>query len=107
MENAQANYEAYNVGGGRAITMADFARLVAKVVGKAIAPEMPGQFRFGDTRHIFSDIAKLRALGWEPRVSLDEIVTEYVAWARAQPDMHDYYAEAEREMKTRGTLRET
>ena len=26
-----------------------------------------GEYRFGDTRHIFSDIGALRALGWEPR----------------------------------------
>ena len=35
------------------------------------APTNPGvvtgEFRFGDTRHIFSDICALRGLGWEPR----------------------------------------
>ena len=25
------------------------------------------EYRFGDTRHILSDISALRALGWEPR----------------------------------------
>jgi dTDP-L-rhamnose 4-epimerase len=106
MEDSRADYEVYNVGGGRAITVKEYAHLIARAMGKEIAPRVPGEFRFGDTRHIISDISKLRALGWEPQVPLERIVEEYIAWARAQPDVRDYYADAEREMKTRGTIRE-
>ncbi len=105
LQDPRADGQAFNVGSGHAITVIEYARLIARALGKPIAPEMPGQFRFGDTRHIVSDIAKLRALGWEPRVSFEEIVAEYVAWARAQPDVRDYYADAEREMLARGTIR--
>ncbi len=107
LEDARANYQSFNVGGGGATTVAEYARLIARRLDKDLAPEIPGQFRFGDTRHIISDISKLRALGWEPRVSLDAIVDEYIAWAREQPDVRDYYADAEREMLARGTLRTT
>lgn len=107
MQDPRADYHAFNIGGGRAITVVEFARLVARRMGVNIAPEMPGQFRFGDTRHIVSDISPLRALGWEPRVAFDEIIDEYIAWARSQPDVRDYYVDAEREMKARGTIRET
>jgi len=107
MEDARADFQVFNVGGGRAITVKEYAHLIARKLGKDIEPILPGQFRFGDTRHIVSDIGKLRALGWEPRVSLDEIVEGYIAWAREQPDLRDYYADAEREMKARGTIRET
>ncbi len=107
MEDDRANYQVLNVGGGRAITVRQYALLIADRLGKGIAPLFPGDFRFGDTRHIVSDISRLRSLGWEPRVSLDEIVDGYIAWAREQPDVRDYYIEAEREMKQRGTLRET
>ena len=105
MEDARANYQSFNVGGGRAVTVKDYARLIAQKLGKAIEPAIPGEFRFGDTRHIVSDISKLGALGWKPRVTLDEIVEEYIAWAREQPDLRDYYTDAEREMKARGTIR--
>jgi len=107
LEDARADYQVFNVGGGRAITVEEYARRIARQLGKAVEPVVPGEFRFGDTRHIISDIGKLRALGWEPQVSFDEIIAEYVAWARAQPDVADYYADAEREMKARGTIRET
>ena len=107
MEDARANYEVFNVGGGRAITVADLARLIARTMGKEIWPQIPGQFRFGDTRHILSDVSKLGALGWEPQVSIEESVEKYIAWAREQSDLKDYYADAEREMLAQGTLRET
>ncbi len=106
LEDSRANYQAYNIGGGRAVTVKDYARLIAAKLGKSIEPQFPGQFRFGDTRHIVSDIAKLRGLGWQPSVTLDEIVQEYIDWARAQPDVRDYYVDAEREMKAMGTIRE-
>ncbi len=107
LQDPRADYQVFNVGGGRAISVIEFARLVARRMGVNIAPEMPGQFRFGDTRHIVSDIGKLGALGWTPRVSFDEIIDEYIAWASAQPDVRDYYVDAEREMKKMGTIRET
>jgi dTDP-L-rhamnose 4-epimerase len=107
LQDPRADDQVFNVGGGRAISVVEYARLVARKIGKDIAPEIPGQFRFGDTRHIVSDIGKLRALGWEPRVALADIVDEYIAWASAQPDVRDYYVDAERDMLARGTIRET
>ena len=107
MEDARANYESFNIGGGRAITVEQYARLIASKLNKNLEPAMPGEFRFGDTRHIVSDISKLRNLGWSPQVSIDEIVEEYIAWASEQPDVRDYYADAEVEMKKTGTIRET
>ena len=62
-------------------------------------------YRFGDTRHVFSDVGKLKALGWQPRVELDEIVDGYTAWALTQPDFRDYSTQAEAQMAAMGTLR--
>ncbi len=105
MMDPRADFQVFNVGGGRAITVENYARLIARKLGKPIEPLIPSEFRFGDTRHIISDIGKLRALGWEPQVSLDAIVEEYIAWAQEQPDLRDYYSDAEREMKAMGTIR--
>ena len=107
MEDPRANYQVFNVGGGRAITVKEYAYAVARALGKTIEPQLPGEFRFGDTRHIISDIHKLSALGWSPQVALEEIVAGYLAWAQEQPDVRDYYADAEREMKAMGTIRST
>lgn len=107
MEDPRADYQVFNVGGGRALTVRQYAYLIAQKLGKDIQPSIPGQFRFGDTRHIISDISRLLALGWDPMVTIDEIVEEYIDWAKAQPDVRDYYVDAERQMKDMGTIRET
>ena len=105
LEDSRADYQAFNVSGGKATTVLEYAHLLARKLNKDIEVEVPGKFRFGDARHIISDIGKLRALGWEPITPLDQIVEEYIAWAQAQPDLRDYYAEAEEVMKRTGTVR--
>jgi dTDP-L-rhamnose 4-epimerase len=105
LEDSRANYQVFNVGGGKATTALEYAHLLARKLNKDIEVEVPGKFRFGDTRHIISDISKLRGLGWEPITPLDQIVEQYIAWAQAQPDLRDYYAEAEEVMKRVGIVR--
>jgi len=105
LEDDRTNYQVFNVGGSRATTVLEYAHLLAQKLGKDTQPVIPGEFRFGDTRHIISDIDKLRALGWEPVTPLEQIIEEYIEWARQQPDIEDYYTEAERAMKETGVIR--
>jgi hypothetical protein len=58
----------------------------------------------GDTRHVFSDISKLRALGWQPQVSQVEMVREYLAWAAGQPDIEDTFSPAQSRMQALGVV---
>lgn len=105
LTDPRGDYQSYNVGGRQAVTVLQYADLVARTVGPAIPPSVPGEFRFGDTRHVISDITKLTRLGWEPATPLERIVELYVEWTRHQPNVQDYYAQAERQMKATGTLR--
>jgi len=107
MQDARADYQVFNVGGERAITVKEYAHLISRAMGKDIEPSTPGEFRFGDTRHIVSDIGKLGALGWEPQVPFEKIIEEYIAWAREQSDVRDYYEDAEKQMLAMGTIRKT
>jgi len=104
-EDARADYQSFNVGGGRAITVLDFARLVVARSGSGAPPQVTGEYRFGDTRHIVSDISKLRALGWEPQGSFEKNIAEYLAWAQSQPDFRNYADEARTHMQKVGTVR--
>ncbi len=81
--------------------------MVAWSVGRDIRPEVPGQYRFGDTRHAFSDTAALQALGWRTSKTPQEVVDEYVAWAANHPDLTDSYSAAEKVMPKTDTVRET
>ena len=107
LEDARADYQVFNVGGDRQISVLDYAYLVARRAGVSIEPKVPGVYRFGDTRHVFSDVSRLKALGWEPIVPLETIVDGYLDWAKAQPDFRDYYTQAEAQMQSMGTLRST
>lgn len=83
LEDPRADYEMFNVGGGRACTVSDFAKVVADVFGHAnYQPRPSGKYRFGDTRHIFSDISKLRRLGWKPQRGTHDSVEAYKLWMR-------------------------
>jgi dTDP-L-rhamnose 4-epimerase len=105
LEDPRADYGVFNVGGGQATSVLDYARLAADVLGVDIQAAVPGEYRFGDTRHIVSDISLLRGLDWEPAVPLRQIIADYAAWAVQQPGLQDYYAQAEQVMKRIGTVR--
>ena len=62
------------------MTVLELARLVLAETGAEREPEISGLYRVGDTRHIFSAVASLRALGWEPHVSWEEGVARTIAW---------------------------
>ena len=104
-EDSRADYQAFNVGGGRAVTVLEFARLVAERSGHGSQPQVTGEYRFGDTRHIVSDVSRLRALGWEPQGSFAGNIDEYLGWAQSQPDFRNYADEARAYMQQVGTVR--
>jgi dTDP-L-rhamnose 4-epimerase len=106
LENERADYQVFNVGGDRKISVLNYAHLITERAGVHIDPQVPGSYRFGDTRHVFSDVSKLKALDWEPLVPLEEIVDGYVAWAQTQSDFRDYSTEAGERMHELGTVRE-
>ncbi|MDZ7336954.1 MAG: NAD-dependent epimerase/dehydratase family protein [candidate division KSB1 bacterium] len=104
MEDPRADYQVFNVGGGRAVTVLEFARIMLQEFGSHLEPLIPGEFRLGDTRHTVSDISKLRALGWEPTIPVEQNVAEYVAWIREQKGTKEYLEEAEWVMREQGVV---
>jgi dTDP-L-rhamnose 4-epimerase len=106
LDDERANYEAFCVGGGRPYSIVEFDRIVARAFGKEdIEPNIPGEFRFGDTRHTCSDITKLRSLGWSPRRTAEDSVREYVEYLGAQTAVDDILDYAERTMKKMNVVR--
>ena len=103
--DGRADYQVFNVGGDRRVTVRSLAHLVNEAAGADIEPELSGLYRVGDSRHIFSDVSKLQALGWAPQVSQREMVREYLAWAAEQPGLEDSFARARALMEAAGVLR--
>jgi dTDP-L-rhamnose 4-epimerase len=104
MEDPRADYEVFNAGGGRAVTVLEFARIMIKEFGNNLEPLVPGEFRVGDTRHTISDNSKLNALGWQPLIPVEQNVTEYSTWIREQKGTREYLDEAERIMSEQGVV---
>lgn len=104
LEDDRANFEVFNVGGGRAVTVLEFAHIVLEIFDSDLEPLVPGEFRLGDTRHTVSDMSKLRALGWEPAIPVEQNVEEYIAWLQEQQGTKEYLEEAEQVMQEQNVI---
>jgi dTDP-L-rhamnose 4-epimerase len=105
LETDQADYEALNVGTGRATSVRQIAELVAAGLGKDIQPEIVGKYRAGDIRHCIADISKARQLlGYEPKVTLEQGLLEVLDWVKSQTAA-DLVSQATAELAARQLVR--
>lgn len=103
LDSAAAAGQVVNVGSGDAISIEAVARAMAEVTGKPrLPPVVTGKHRIGDIRHCFADITLARRLlGYEPRVSFTEGISELAAWLDGQV-AHDRADLARAELDARG-----
>ncbi|ETN93139.1 UDP-glucose 4-epimerase [Gammaproteobacteria bacterium MOLA455] len=112
LSNDKMAGQVFNVGGGTAYTIKQFADIVRDEVQKRYAeplPEavMPGAYRFGDTRNACSDISRLKEIGWKPNHSPVDSVREYVDWLFAQDNVEDILEYAEQTMQKLDVVRKS
>ena len=105
LEREEANFEVFNVGGGRGYTVLEFAEIVRHALGKDLPLAPSGEYRVGDTRHSVSDISKLQRLGWQPTKTPRDSVHDYIEWIRRQTLDKDYAGEALAKLREMGALR--
>ena len=85
MQQPASNGEVINIGSGTPISISQVAALLARSLGKQVAPVITQKYRSGDIRHCYADLTKARTLlGYEPRVSHEEGFGELAEWLRAQ-----------------------
>jgi dTDP-L-rhamnose 4-epimerase len=107
LEDDRANYQMFNVGGGQPITVVQFVQAVARGFGVQGYEAKPcGKYRFGDTRHILSDISKLKALGWSPKRTIDDSVAAYRDWLRGADTSADILDYSNEQMAKLGVVRD-
>ena len=80
LEKDEANGQAFNVGGGRATTILEYARRVLERIPNSAGFDVSGEYRRSDTRHSVSCIEKLWRLGWRPKRGLADILNDYLEW---------------------------
>lgn len=94
---------AFNIGSGRAVSVAEVAGTLAKILGVEVRPEITGRYRVGDIRHCFADISRAReAFGYSPTVSLEEGMKELVIWLQEQQVPDDGVGRHAAELTARG-----
>jgi dTDP-L-rhamnose 4-epimerase len=105
LDDDRAIGRVFNVGGGKAVTTAEFADIVRSHYGSGQQAVVTGEYRFGDTRHILSDISALQALGWTPRNTPAESVAAYATWLEGMDGLDGVLAEANARMRALGVVR--
>ncbi len=95
---------AVNIGSGTPTTIADVARLLSAALGVQIAPEVRGEFRPGEMRHLTSDTSLAASAGYAPRVPLADGIGRYLEWIASQGDIAEYFTAAENGLRSRGIV---
>jgi dTDP-L-rhamnose 4-epimerase len=93
-----------NVGSSRGVSIREIAETISNALKIDIAPEVNGEFRPGEMRHLTSDTIRVRAAGYEPRVDLAEGIRRYIEWIRTQSDIRDYFSEAAKILRSKGIV---
>ena len=105
LEDDRAAGHVFNVGGGRAVTTREFADIVMRQYDSSQSGAVTGDYRFGDTRHIMSDITALGDLGWKPQRAPAQSVAAYAGWLSGMDGLDGVLAEANARMRALGVVR--
>ena len=73
--------------------------MVSGALDIPIEPVTRGEFRPGEMRHLTSDITRAHSIGYSPEIDLATGIEWYLEWIRAQDDVRDYFAAAERVLR--------
>jgi dTDP-L-rhamnose 4-epimerase len=95
-----------NVGTGRPVSILAIADTLLGHYGVAdrLSAELPGEFRAGDIRHCYADVARAHALlGFEASVRIEDGLRRLVEWASDRPS-RDSFDIAEGELRNAGLL---
>jgi UDP-glucose 4-epimerase len=71
----------YNLGSGRDHSVREIYAIISELLGSSVAPLEAGDLP-GEAQRTLADVSRARALGWEPRVSLEEGLRRSIAYIR-------------------------
>jgi len=104
MHDDRANYQIFNVGSGRSISIGDIGNLIINITNSNQILEINSKYRKGDIRHCFADISKItKALGWKPQITLEEGLKELIEWSKDKKS-EDLFEESQKILKAKGVV---
>jgi len=105
MEHSKAPGHVFNVGSGVQTTVLTVVEHLLKAFGAETPTKITGNFRLGDIRHNFADLAKISSfLGFMPSVDFAEGIRRFASWAATQGPKSSDYERSLAEMKERGLM---
>ena len=107
LSDPRADYQVFNIGGNQAWTVNQFYEAMQETIGKHLAPVREGYYRYGDTRHIFSNVGKLQSLGWRPTRTIADSIRSYWEYLTEQNRPEEILEYAERHMKHLRVIRKS
>lgn len=93
-----------NVGSGVATSVRDLAGMIARKLGKDVAPLARGEFRPGEIRSLISDTSRIQSIGYKPSVTVEEGIGRYIDWVMTQGPVKDYFGEIEAGLRANGIV---
>lgn len=84
VERADCEGEIYNLASGRETTIAELAGLLLAELDGAITPVFDGKVRAGDPCNWRADVSRLQALGFAPKIPLEQGIRSVATWASAE-----------------------
>ncbi|MFN2622985.1 MAG: NAD-dependent epimerase/dehydratase family protein [Chthoniobacterales bacterium] len=103
-ESDQLDGHPVNVGSGAGVSIRKIAEQISDALGIHIAPEVNGEFRPGEMRHLTSGTERICAAGYAPQVDLATGIGRYLDWIRQQSDVRDYFSEAANILRSKGIV---
>jgi dTDP-L-rhamnose 4-epimerase len=106
MDGSGADDHAVNLGTGNPTSVLQVADVLRQSLGTDISAEVTGQYRAGDIRHCYADIARAKQLlGYAPQVPFQDGIRELMSWLTQQSGIDDRVASAYQELASRGLSR--
>jgi dTDP-L-rhamnose 4-epimerase len=107
LEKDEANNQIFNVGSGEKISVLKIAETLQEKYNLGTQIKIGGDFRLGDIRHNYADLSKIKLkLGFEPKYSLSEGLSKFVAWVKTQEIHSNGYDRSIEELKITGMLKQ-
>ena len=106
VEHEDPIVDIFNVGFGLPTDVLTIANTLQRLLGTSVPTIVSGQFRLGDIRHNYADLAKTRRmLGFAPTVSVEQGLAMFVDWVKTEQIQTDRYEQSLEELKLKGLLK--
>jgi dTDP-L-rhamnose 4-epimerase len=106
LEKEEANGEVFNVGTGEATDVITVADKLITNYGGNINVTITGNYRLGDIRHNYADMAKIKSLlGFVPEYNFELGIKKFTDWVLTQEVKESRYEESIAEMKEKGLFK--